>query len=52
MRLYSFLFLFIMVSCTKEIDLTQEVYERKIVVDGWIENGRSAQVLLTMSSPF
>lgn len=39
-------------SCTKEIELTQEDYERKIVVDGWIENERSAQVLLTMSSPF
>ncbi len=41
-----------MISCTKEIELEQESYERKIVVDGWIENGKSAQVFLTRSSPF
>ncbi len=41
-----------MISCTKDIELEQEDYERKIVVDGWIENGKGAQVFLTRSSPF
>lgn len=52
MRLYYILFLLIMTSCTKEIELEQEDYARKIVVDGWIENDRGAQVFLTMSSPY
>lgn len=52
MRLYYFLLLLVMMGCTKEIELEQEPYERKIVVDGWIENDKGAQVVLTMSSPF
>jgi len=52
MRLNYLLFILVLISCSKEIELEQVDYERKIVVDGWIENGQSAQVLLTMSSPF
>jgi len=52
MRLFYLLCLLVLMSCSKEIEVEQVDYERKIVVDGWIENGRSAQVLLTMSSPF
>nr|WP_319401420.1 DUF4249 domain-containing protein [uncultured Carboxylicivirga sp.] len=40
------------IACTKDVELDQIDYERKVVVDGWIENDRHAQVFLTMSSPF
>jgi len=40
------------VSCQKDVDLDQPSYQEKIVVDGYIETGRSAMVFLTMSSPF
>lgn len=39
-------------ACTKEVDLEQPDYASKIVVDGYIENGQSAHIYLTMSSPF
>jgi len=52
MRLYFIILLVGLVACSKDINIEQVEYERKIVVDGWIENGRSAQVFLTMSSPF
>jgi hypothetical protein len=39
-------------SCTKEIELDQPHYDSKIVVDGYIEQGRPAYVFLTLSSPF
>ena len=39
-------------SCQKDVDLDQPSYQEKIVVDGYIETGRSAMVFLTMSSPF
>ncbi|WP_439185194.1 DUF4249 domain-containing protein [Carboxylicivirga taeanensis] len=41
-----------MAACSKDIALDQVDYESKIVVDGWIENGQTANVFLTMSSPF
>lgn len=44
--------LLLFTSCSKEIDIEQVDYERKLVVEGWIENGQHAQVFLTMSSPF
>ena len=36
----------------KEIEINQQPYSRKIVVDGWIESGDFAHVLLSLSSPF
>ncbi len=39
-------------ACSKDVVIEQVDYERKIVVDGWIENEGRANVLLTMSSPF
>ncbi len=38
-------------SCV-EPDLELENYESKIVIDGWIEQGKFAQVLLTLSAPY
>lgn len=38
--------------CTKEVELEQPAYEPKIVVDGYIETGKVANVFLTMSSPY
>src|SRR5690606_40947560 len=39
-------------SCVKEVEIEPQPYNRKVVVDGFIENGRYAQVFLTMSAPF
>lgn len=39
-------------SCMNEIELKQVDYEKKIVVDGWIETDDYAQIYLTYSSPF
>ena len=39
-------------SCSKDIELEQPHYDSKIVVDGYIEQGRPAYVFLTLSSPF
>ncbi|WP_430810100.1 MULTISPECIES: DUF4249 domain-containing protein [unclassified Carboxylicivirga] len=52
MRILLLFFLIFSVSCSKDIVLEPMPYETKLVVDGWIENGELAQVLLTMSSPF
>ncbi len=52
MRLFYLIFILALLSCSKEIEVEQVDYKRKIVVDGWIENGKNAQVLLTLSSPF
>ena len=38
--------------CTRDIELEQPYYQKKIVVDGWIESGGFANVFLTLSSPF
>lgn len=38
--------------CSKEIEVDQPAYEKKIAVDGWIEQGNFAHVILTLSSPF
>ncbi len=39
-------------SCSNSIDIEQPDYERKVVVDGWIESDDFAHVFLTYSSPF
>lgn len=46
------LFLFAVTGCTSEISFDQGEYQSKIVVDGWIEPDRLANVYLTFSSPF
>ncbi|MBS7252617.1 DUF4249 domain-containing protein [Flavobacterium branchiicola] len=45
-----FLFVLIAVSCSKE-DFSEQSTESKIVVEGWIEEGDYAQVLLSTSIP-
>ncbi|WP_430816827.1 DUF4249 domain-containing protein [Carboxylicivirga sp. RSCT41] len=52
MRIIVFIVLVVLLACSKEVEIDQVDYERKIVVDGWIENEGRANVLLTMSSPF
>jgi hypothetical protein len=39
-------------SCSKEVEIEQPPYTQKIVVDGYIEQGKPAFVFLTLSSPF
>ncbi|TLX70523.1 DUF4249 family protein [Labilibacter sediminis] len=49
------IFIFIIVclsGCMNDIFVEQPDYESKVVVDGWIENGDYAHVILTKSSPF
>lgn len=50
--LFAIITAFFLWSCTQEIELAQPDYQKKIVVDGWIEAGGMAHVLLTLSSPF
>ncbi|KQB40596.1 DUF4249 domain-containing protein [Flavobacterium aquidurense] len=45
-----FLFVLIAVSCSKD-DFSEQSIESKIVVEGWIEEGDYAQVLLSSSIP-
>jgi hypothetical protein len=41
-----------LVSCDTEPDLNIPEPDAKIVIDGWIENGRYARVLLTSNTPY
>lgn len=48
----SFLLLItLLVSCTEDINLSVVGGEKKIVIEGTIENGKAAQVVVTRSSP-
>jgi hypothetical protein len=38
--------------CEKEIDLNIPVPAPKLVVEGWIENGKAAEVILSRSAPY
>jgi hypothetical protein len=54
-RKYSFLiiaFIAILFSCTKEITVDVPLPEEKIVVEGWIEQGKPASVVITKNSPY
>jgi len=51
-RLFVFLTVLCLVSCTTTLELEQGVYEPKVVVDGYIESGNYASIFLTWSSPF
>jgi len=39
-------------SCEKELDLNLPVEPSKLVVEGWIENGKTAEVLLSHTAPY
>lgn len=39
-------------SCSKEVELKPPHYQPSVVVDGYIETGRVAQIYLTLSSPY
>ena len=47
---FAFLLLFCFTACEKELELNIPHHESKIVVEGWIEQGKGAQVLLSMSA--
>lgn len=47
-----FLLIFLLMACTRDVDIEQPRYQQRIVVDGYIETGRPAYVFLTMSSPY
>jgi len=49
---YLIILLITLTSCSKEVEIEQPVYESKVAVDGWIEDGDYANVILTRSSPF
>jgi hypothetical protein len=42
----------IVTACSKELDIQIPEPESKLVVEGWIEQGKPARVLLTQSVPF
>jgi hypothetical protein len=50
--LYFIVIVLAFISCRKEIELDQPAYTSKIVVDGYIEQGKPASIFLTLSSPF
>ena len=45
-------FLAILFSCTKEITVDVPLPEEKIVIEGWIEQGKPATVVITKNSPY
>jgi len=47
-----FLLLFIHAGCENELDLALPVEPSKLVVEGWIENGRIAEVILSHTAPY
>jgi len=49
---YFILLLVLLLACSKEVEIEQPAYESKVAVDGWIEDGDFANVILTRSSPF
>jgi hypothetical protein len=54
-RLYYFILLALfagLISCDEEIDFKNLYPDDKIVIDGWIENGQYAKVLLTRNAPY
>jgi hypothetical protein len=40
------------IQCEKEVDLNIPVPVPKLVVEGWIENGKAAEVILSLSAPY
>ncbi|HBG87734.1 MAG TPA: hypothetical protein DDW62_09320, partial [Marinilabiliaceae bacterium] len=51
-KVFGFLVLIsLLASCVKDVELEQGSYEPKIVIDGYIESGRGANIYITRSSP-
>jgi hypothetical protein len=46
------LLLAIITGCEKQLDLQLPSGEQKIVVEGWIENDKNAEVILSLSAPY
>jgi hypothetical protein len=46
------LILFAFLSCEKEIDIALPQHESLLVVEGWIEQGKGAKILLSLSAPY
>jgi hypothetical protein len=44
--------IFIFIGCEKPIEIDIPQSESKLVVEGWIEQGKGAKILLSMSAPF
>lgn len=42
----------VLISCEKEVELNLPTHESKLVVEGWIEQGKTAKVLLSLSAPY
>ena len=51
-NLLLFLFLTILFSCQKEIEVTLPDYDQKLVIEGSIENGEPAMVIVSNSVPY
>ncbi len=49
---YLFILIDLVTACAYPIELEQEPYDAKVVVDGYIESGGYANIFLTWSSPF
>jgi hypothetical protein len=47
-----FLLILFLSGCEKELDLNIPVADPKLVVEGWIENGRPAEVILSLTAPY
>lgn len=45
-------FSILLVNCEKEVEVEIPYHVRKMVVEGWIEQGKGAQVILSLSAPF
>ena len=54
MRIYNyiFIFLYLFVSCTQEIEIHLPNSGSELVVNGYIESGQPAKILLTKSLPY
>lgn len=50
--LYFILSVLLFSQCEKEVDLNIPVTAPRLVVEGWIENGKTAEVILSLSAPY
>jgi hypothetical protein len=49
---YLILSALVFAQCEKEVDLNIPVPSPRLVVEGWIENGKAAEVILSQSAPY
>jgi hypothetical protein len=45
-------FMLLTEACEKELNLNIPVEQSRLVVDGWIENGKAAEIILSMTAPY